>query len=207
MPRALDRWLSAQAHLAEALVTDPRVQDRVTALIALSHRTGGDAAALARDPAQASLAGHPGARPGAAGTAGYFILEPGGTIVARAVDERVGDRTVLAVADANARALSGKPTFLPPTLKQKFASTPMAFVLVPIRDGGGTPFAVFAFRIDPAQVAAVVNPGPARRVGRDVRPSMPTRASSRPAVRPGGRRSRPPARGSQRGRHRGPDAP
>jgi serine/threonine protein kinase len=156
---ALDRWLSAQANLAAILVSDPRVQDRVNELIALSHRTGGDAAALRAHPAQAALRAIFAPVLARQGTAGYFIIEPGGIIVARIVDDRVGDRTVLAVADANARALGGKPTFLPPTLKQHFASTPMAFVLVPIRDGGGTPFAVFAFRIDPAQMAAVVNPG------------------------------------------------
>ena len=156
---ALDHWLSAQANLAAALVSDPRVQGQVADLIALARRTGGDAAALKAAPGQAGLRAIFAPVLARQGTAGYFIVEPGGLIVARVVDERVGDRTVLAVADAAARALGGTPTFLPPTLKQLFASTPMAFVLVPIRDAGGTPFAVFAFRIDPAQMAAVVNPG------------------------------------------------
>ena len=35
----------------------------------------------------------------------------------------------------------------------------MAFVLVPVRDPAGTAIAVFAFRIDPARVSEVVNPG------------------------------------------------
>ena len=35
----------------------------------------------------------------------------------------------------------------------------MAFVLVPVRDSAGTAIAVFAFRIDPARVSEVVNPG------------------------------------------------
>jgi eukaryotic-like serine/threonine-protein kinase len=155
----LDRWLSAQANLATVLVADPRVRDEITSLMALSRRTGGDAEALKAAPAQARLRAILAPVVTRQGSAGYFVMDPGGTIVARIVDERIGDRTVLAVADASARALAGKATFLPPTLKQRFASTPMAFMLVPVRDDAGKAIAVFAFRIDPAQMAAVVNPG------------------------------------------------
>jgi hypothetical protein len=155
----LEGWLTAQANLAAVLVSDPRVQDHVAGLIALSRRSGGDAAALKAAPGQAGLRAILAPVLARQGTAGYFIVEPGGLIVARSIDERVGDRIVLAVADAVAQALRGKPTFLPPTLKQRFASTPMAFVLVPIRDAGGASIAAFGFRIDPAQMATVVNPG------------------------------------------------
>jgi len=161
----LDRWLTAQADLAAVLVADPRVRDEITELMALSRRTGGDAAALKAAPAQARLRAILTPIVTQQGSAGYFVLEPGGTIVARMVDERIGDRTVLAVADAAALALAGRPTFLPPTLKQRFASTPMAFVLVPVRDPAGKAIAVFAFRLDPAQMAAVVNPGELGRSG------------------------------------------
>ena len=56
--------------------------------------------------------------------AGFFVLDPGGLIVARIVDDRVGDHAVSTVAEAAARALDGKPVFLPPTLKQRFAAVP-----------------------------------------------------------------------------------
>ena len=160
---ALDRWLSAQADLATVLVSDPRVQDQVAELLAVARRSGGDASALKEAPAQAALRAILAPVVAQQGSAGYFIIDQGGTYIARIVDERIGDRSTMAVADAAARAFSGKPTFLAPTLKQRFTTTPMAFVLVPVRDRAGAPIAVFAFRIDPAQVSEVVNPG---RLGR-----------------------------------------
>jgi len=159
----LDRWLSAQADLATVLVSDPRVQDHVAELLAVARRSGGDASALKEAPAQAALRAILAPVVAQQGSAGYFIIDQGGTYIARIVDERIGDRSTMAVADAAAKAFSGKPTFLAPTLKQRFTSTPMAFVLVPVRDRAGAPIAVFAFRIDPAQVSEVVNPG---RLGR-----------------------------------------
>ena len=159
----LDRWLSAQADLATVLVSDPRVRDQIAELVAVARRTGGDASALKEAPAQAALRAILAPVVAQQGSAGYFIIDQGGTYIARIVDERIGDRSTMAVADAAARAFSGKPTFLAPTLKQRFTTTPMAFVLVPVRDRAGAPIAVFAFRIDPAQVSEVVNPG---RLGR-----------------------------------------
>jgi hypothetical protein len=145
----LDRWLSAQADLASVLAADPRVQGQVAELLAVARRTGGDASALKAAPAQAALRAILAPVVAQQGSAGYFIIDAGGTYIARIVDERIGDRSTMAVADAAARAFSGKPTFLAPTLKQRFTSTPMAFVLVPVRDRAGAPIAVFAFGSTP----------------------------------------------------------
>jgi serine/threonine protein kinase len=91
------------------------------------------------------------------GNAGFVILDPNGLILARIIDARVGERAVLTVADATAKAMEGRPVFLAPTLKQKFASVPMAFLMVPMRDAAGRTFAVFGFRILPQRMAAVLN--------------------------------------------------
>jgi hypothetical protein len=47
--------------------------------------------------------------------------------------------------------------FLPPTLKQRFASVPMAFMLVPVPGASGAPSAALAFRIHPQQMSRVLN--------------------------------------------------
>src|SRR5262249_47965830 len=78
------------------------------------------------------------------------------------VDERVGDRVVLAVADAQARALAGQAVFLPATSKQRFAAEPMAFMLVPVRDEGGKATAGLAWRIAARRMAEILD---AARVG------------------------------------------
>jgi hypothetical protein len=100
--------------------------------------------------------------------AGYFVLDPAGLIVARIVDERVGDRAVATVAEATSRALEGKPVFLPPTLKQRFAAVPMAFLMAPLRDANGRVIAVFAWRILPQRMAEILN---ASRLAKATRPT------------------------------------
>jgi eukaryotic-like serine/threonine-protein kinase len=77
--------------------------------------------------------------------------------VARIVDDRVGDRAVSTVAEAAAKAFGGTPVFLAPTLKQRFAAVPMAFLMVPMRDASGQIVAVFAWRILPQRMGAILN--------------------------------------------------
>src|SRR4029450_12937406 len=74
--------------------------------------------------------------------------------------ERVGTRLVLSVADVAAQALAGHRAFLPPTAKQHFAATPMAFLFVPMRAPSGANVAALAFRIAPEQMTAVLNASP-----------------------------------------------
>jgi eukaryotic-like serine/threonine-protein kinase len=154
---ALDQWLRGQASLAEVMAEDPRVQSATFDLIALARKTGGDPAALKAAPAQARLREILSPVAARQKNAGYFVMDPGALIVARIVDDRVGDRVVLAVADAQARALAGEAVFLPPTSKQRFAAGPMAFMLVPVRDGEGKVAAVFAWRIAPERMAEILN--------------------------------------------------
>jgi hypothetical protein len=154
---ALSQWLSAEANLAEVMAADPRVRQDVAELLLLSRRTAGDPAALKAAPAQAHLREILTPVVSQQENAGFFILDPGGLIIARIVDERVGDRVVMGVADAASQALAGKRAFLPPTVKQRFGSGSMAFVMVPMRDGSGSVIGAFAFRIRPEQVAALLN--------------------------------------------------
>jgi eukaryotic-like serine/threonine-protein kinase len=154
---ALRHWLEAQADLAAVIASDPRVRQDVQELLDLSRQTGGDPAALKAAPAQARLREVLTPVVSLQENAGYFVLDPAGLIVARIVDERVGDRAVSTVAEATSRALEGKPVFLPPTLKQRFAAVPMAFLMAPLRGQNGRVIAVFAWRILPQRMAEILN--------------------------------------------------
>jgi hypothetical protein len=154
---ALGQWLDAQAGLAEVMATDPRVREDVTRLLALSRRTGGDPAALKAAPEQDHLRKTLSPVVSLRENAGFSVFDAAGLFLARSVDERIGERAVLGVAEAASRALGGRRAFLPPTLKQRFTSTPMAFMMVPEHDASGVPVAVLAFRIPPDQMAAILN--------------------------------------------------
>jgi serine/threonine protein kinase len=160
---ALERWFEAEANVATIMAQDPRVRDEVKTLIAVARQTGGDPAALKAAPAQARLREILNPVVSLQEDAGYFVLDPAGLIVARMLEARIGDRAVFTVADATARALEGKPVFLPPTLKQKFAAVPMAFLMVPIREADGRSSAVMALRILPQRLAAMLS---ASRLGK-----------------------------------------
>ena len=144
---ALGQWLDGQAALADVMAGDPRVRGDVAELLALSRRTAGDPAALKALTPVVSRQDN----------AGFFIDDPGGLIVARIVDERVGDRVTLGVADAASHSLAGRRAFLPPTLKQRFAAGPMACLLVPVRESSGQVNAALAWRIRPELMAALLN--------------------------------------------------
>jgi eukaryotic-like serine/threonine-protein kinase len=154
---ALDHWLTAEADIASLIAADPRVRGDVAELIEVGRRTGGDRAALLAAPAQARLRGLIAPLVSQRKGAGYFILDTHGLIVARIVDDRVGDRVILTVADAAARALAGATVFLPPTSKQRFTAVPMAFVLVPLRDASGAAMGVFCFRVLPERMGEILN--------------------------------------------------
>ena len=160
---ALEGWFEAEANVATIMAQDPRVREEVKTLIAVARQTGGDPAALKAAPAQARLREILTPVVSLQEDAGYFVLDPGGLIVARMLEARIGDRAVFTVADATARALEGKPVFLPPTLKQKFAAVPMAFLMVPIREPDGRASAVMALRILPQRLAAMLS---ASRLGK-----------------------------------------
>jgi hypothetical protein len=153
----LGQWLDARATLAELIAADPRVREDVLGLMALSRRTGGDPAALKAAPEQARLREVLAPVVPQRENAGFFVLDPGGLILARTVDERVGTRLVLGVADAASQALAGQRAFLPPTLKQHFASEPMAFLVVPVRDASGGVVAALGISVPSEEMAAVLN--------------------------------------------------
>jgi serine/threonine protein kinase len=154
---SLTQWLESESNIAAVMAADPRIRESTSRLIDLARKTGGDAAALKAAPEQARLRAILEPVLSQEGNAGFIVFDPDGLVVARIVDARIGDRVVLTVADAVAKALEGSPVFLAPTLKQKFAAVPMAFLMVPMRDDAGKPFAVFGFRILPQRMAQVLN--------------------------------------------------
>ena len=154
---ALGQWLDGQATLAEVMAADPRVREDVLGLIALVRRTGGDPAALKASPAQARLRAVLTPVVSMEWNEGYLVLDRGGLILSRSVDARIGDRVVLGVADVASHALEGRHAFLAPTLEQRFADAPMAFVLVPLRDASRDVVATFGFRIGSEQMTAILN--------------------------------------------------
>ncbi len=162
---ALRQWLKSEAALASVVAADPRVQEATAGLIALGRRTGGDPSALKAAPEQARLREVVSPIVSLEGNVGFIVFDPNGLIVGRIIDERIGDRVTLSVADAVARAMDGHAVFLAPTLKQRFASVPMAFLLVPMRDASGRAFGVFAFRILPQRMAEVLNASQASASG------------------------------------------
>jgi len=154
---ALEQWLEAEADLAQVMASDPRVRADVESLLSIARRTGGDPAALRNAPAQAHLRELLAPVLALQQNAGHFVFDLGGLILARVVDERVGDRIVLSVADAAARVREGRPVFLAPTAKQRFANQPMAFLMVPLRDEAGAVIATFGFRIRSERMAGILN--------------------------------------------------
>ena len=129
----------------------------VESLLALARRTAADPAALKAAPAQAHLREILMPAVSRQQNAGFFVFDPGGLILARVVDDRVGERVVLTVADAAARVRDGRPVFLAPTLKQRFSNEPMAFLMVPVRDASGATIATFGFRIHAERMAEILN--------------------------------------------------
>jgi hypothetical protein len=162
---ALDLWLDAQADVAAVMAADPRVRDAVLAQLALARRTAGDPGALRASPALATLRTVLAPVLTRDGETGFFVVDTGGLIVARIVDGRIGERVVLDVAEAANRALGGRPVFLPPTTKQRFAAEPMAFVLVVVKDGAGAPVAVLALRIPASRTAEAMRAAPLGATG------------------------------------------
>ena len=154
---ALVQWLKSESDTAALIAADPRVRADVAELIEVARRTGGDPEALKSAPAQARIREIVVPIAEQQETAGYFIMDRHGLIVGRQLEARIGDRTVMTVADAVPRVLEGAVVFQPPTLKQRFAAVPMAFVLVPLRDAAGQAIAVFAFRVLPQRMAEVLN--------------------------------------------------
>ena len=150
------------------MAADPRVRADVESLIALARRTAADPAALKAAPAQAHLREILAPVVSRQQNAGFFVFDPGGLILARVVDDRVGERVVLTVADAAARVRDGRPVFLAPTLKQRFSNVPMAFLMVPVRDASGATIATFGFRIHAERMAEILN---ASRLGKRARPT------------------------------------
>ncbi len=154
---ALQFWIREQGRFAEVIASDQRVSDLTAQLLAVSRSQPGDAAALRGALAQAKLRAIVTPLVAEGQDWGWAVVDPGGLILARAVDERVGERAGATLVDAVARALSGSLTFVPPTTRQPFGSQPQAFMLAAIPDAKGASAAALVLRVPSEQLARILN--------------------------------------------------
>jgi serine/threonine protein kinase len=154
---ALQLWIKDQGRVASMIAGDQRVGGLVAELLDLSRRMPGNAEALRSAPQQAQLRSVLNPMTSEDQDAGYIVLDPGGLVLARSVDERIGERASATLVEAVGRVMTGGVAFVPPTSKQKFSAQPMAFMLAPVRDSAGTPVAALVFRVASEQVARILN--------------------------------------------------
>jgi len=154
---ALQLWIKDQGRVAAMVAADQRVTSLVEGLLELSHRLPGDAEALRKAPQQATLREVLKPILAQEQDAGYAVLDPGGLVLARAVDERIGDRVTATLVEALGKVMAGDVAFVPPTSRQTFSSEPMAFMMAPVRGASGAPIAALVFRVASEQVARILN--------------------------------------------------
>ncbi len=154
---ALQFWIRQQGRFAEMIASDQRVADLSGQLLDVSRRQPGDAEALRGALAQAKLRSIVTPLVAEGQDWGWAILDPGGLILARAVDERVGERAGSTLVDAVSRALAGNIVFVPPTTRQSFTAQPQAFILAAIPDAKGASAAALVVRVPSEQLARILN--------------------------------------------------
>jgi serine/threonine protein kinase len=154
---ALQFWIRLQGRFAEVVASDQRVADLTGELLDVSRRQPGDAAALRDVLAQPRLRNIVTPLVAEGQDWGWAVVDPGGLILARAVDERVGDRAGSTLVDAIGRVLAGNVVFVPPTTRQPFSAQPQAFILAGIRDAKGVPAAALVLDVPSEQLARILN--------------------------------------------------
>jgi len=154
---ALQFWIREQGRFAGVIASDQRVSALTSELLDVSRRQPGDAEALRGSLAQAKLRSIVTPLVAEGQDWGWSVIDAGGLILARAVDEKVGDRAGSTLVDAVGRTLSAGVAFVPPTMKQPFGPQPQAYVLSTIADVKGVPVAAFVLRVSSEQIARILN--------------------------------------------------
>jgi hypothetical protein len=126
-------------------------------LLEVSRQQPGDSAALLDALAQARLRAIITPLVAEGQDWGWAIVDPGGLILARAVDEHVGDRAGGTLVEAVGRALTGNVAFVPPTTRQPFGAQAQAFMLAAIWDARGVRVAALLLRVPTEQIARILN--------------------------------------------------
>ncbi len=154
---ALQLWIRERGRFAEVIASDQRVSELTRQLLDVSRSQPGDAGALLDSLAQAKLRAIVTPLVAEGQDWGWAIVDPGGLILARAVDEHVGERAGAALVDAVGRAVAGNVAFVPPTTRQRFSSQPQAYMLAAISDGKGASVAALLLRVPTEQIARILN--------------------------------------------------
>ena len=154
---ALQFWIRQQGRFAEVVALDQRVADLTGELLDVSRRQPGDAAALRDVLAQPRLRAIVTPLVAEGQDWGWAVVDPGGLVLARAVDEHVGARAGSTLVDAIGRVLAGNVVFVPPTTHQPFSAQPQAFILAGIRDAKGVPAAALVLHVPSEQLARILN--------------------------------------------------
>ena len=154
---ALQLWIRQQGRFAEVIASDRRVADATAQLLDVSRVQPGDPAALLDSIAQAKLRAVVTPLVAEGQDWGWAIVDPGGLILARAVDERVGERVGAGLVDAVGRALAGSVAFVPPTMRQPFGPQAQAYMLAPVTDATGARVAALVLRVPTEQIARILN--------------------------------------------------
>jgi eukaryotic-like serine/threonine-protein kinase len=154
---ALQFWIREKGRVAEVIASDRRVSDLTGQLLDVSRLQPGDPAALLDALPQAKLRAIITPLVAEGQDWGWAIVDPGGLILARAVDERVGERAGATIVDAVGRAVSGTVAFVPPTTRQPFGAQAQAFMLAPVSDAKGARVAALILRVPTEQIARILN--------------------------------------------------
>ena len=154
---ALQFWIRQQGRFAEVIASDRRVSEMTGQLLEVSRQQPGDSAALLDALAQARLRAIITPLVAEGQDWGWAIVDPGGLILARAVDDHVGDRAGGTLVEAVGRALAGNVAFVPPTTRQPFGAHAEAFMLAPIWDVRGVRVAALLLRVPTEQIARILN--------------------------------------------------
>jgi len=154
---ALQFWIRQQGRVAEVIASDRRVSEMTGQLLEVSRQQPGDSGALLDALAQARLRAIITPLVAEGQDWGWAILDPGGLILARAVDDHVGERAGGVLVEAVGRALAGSVAFVPPTTRQPFSPQAEAFMLAAIWDVRGTRVAALLLRVPTEQIARILN--------------------------------------------------
>ncbi len=154
---ALQFWIRQQGRFAEVIASDRRVSEMTGQLLEVSRQQPGDSAALLDALAQARLRAIITPLVAEGQDWGWAIVDPGGLILARAVDDHVGDRAGGTLVEAVGRALAGNVAFVPPTTRQPFSVQAEAFMLAAIWDVRGVRVAALLLRVPTEQIARILN--------------------------------------------------
>jgi len=163
---ALEIWTHENSATAQVLAQDPRIRERVTALVRLARSQDEPLAALLASPLQKELQQIMAPVTEAYGMVGWGAQDRSGLMVANQLDAFVGQRP-RASAAITPDVLRGKVRHTPPLIWDPAGDDAPAVVTMvvgaPLRNPKGTIIATFGYAMDPSaefsHLLAMARPG------------------------------------------------